>query len=146
MTLTEKKEKCTQFFNELVLKLNNYEVVESCNHDFSRYLVPVGTADQISYESKPDKSFRISDHWNWYANLKKCPNPHYIQCYSVDLPWAKKRLAEGKASNPVFGVQVAMIGDDGKYHVVYGEKFNRKTKTWEWIETSVDSVEGETYE
>lgn len=122
-----------------ILKLcfyDTYEEVGSCNADSTLYLVPDGTANQISYTSKPEKSFRVSDHWNWFANLKKCPYEKYIQCLSVDLPFAKKRPANGMASKPINAVQVSVIGKDGKYHAVYGEVFNRKTKTWGWIESN----------
>lgn len=96
-----KKEKCTDYFNVLCeLLKESYEQLGSCNLDFSRYLCPIGTANEVSYTSKPDLSFRISDHWNWYANTRKCPNEHYIQCYSKDLPWALKRKAVGMAGNP----------------------------------------------
>lgn len=141
MTIDEKKNACTKFFDLLSeLLKEEYEVVASCNADFSRYLVPKGTADQISYSGKPDKSFRISDHWNWFANLNKCENPNYIQCLSVDMPFAKRRPEEGKASKPILGTQVAVVGEDGKYHAVFGEKFDRKTKTWSWISTNAEDV------
>lgn len=134
MEFQEKMDACIKFFNELCHTLEDgYEVVSSCNHDISAYLVPKGTADQISYWGKPKLSFRVSDHWNWFANLKKCPNPNYIQCLSVDLPWAKNRHKEGGPSTPVHAAQVAMVGLDGKYHVIFGEKFDRKTRTWSWV-------------
>ena len=141
MTIEEKMAKCSEFFCKLAEELrDSYEVLESCNADFSKYLVPNGTSDQVTYEGKPDKSFRISDHWNWYANVRKCPNPNYIQCLSVDLPWARKRMEEGRPSKPITGVQIALIGDDGKYHVVYGECYNRKTKEWSWVENNPKEV------
>lgn len=141
MTIDEKKTACTKFFDILAdLMKEEYEVVASCNADFSRYLVPKGTADQITYSGKPDKSFRISDHWNWFANLNKCSDPNYIQCLSVDLPWARKRIEDGKASKSITGVQVSVIGDDGKYHVVFGEKFDRKTKAWSWVDASANDI------
>lgn len=137
----EKRIACFEFFDKLSALLHDsYEVVGSCNIDNSQYLVPNGTADEITYNSKPAASFRVSDHWNWYSNLKKCPNERYIQCLSVDAPWAKKRKAKGMASEPIYCSQVSFIGHDGKYHVVYGEKFDRKTKTWSWIETIPEEV------
>ena len=130
------KEKCKEFFIELSIALGaDYELVESCNNDISRYLIPKGTREQITYYGKPDNSFRLSDHWNWYSSLFKCNNEHYIQCFSVDAPWSKKRVAPGKASKPIYCVQVCVMGEDKKYHCVYGERFNRRTKTWEWIES-----------
>ena len=132
---------CQEFFDKLAALLHeSYEIVGSCNADNSQYLVPNGTADRITYTSKPISSFRVSDHWNWYSNLKKCPNENYIQCFSLDAPWPKRRLATGKASMPIFCSQVAFVGDDGKYHVVYGEKFDHKTKTWSWVDSTPEEV------
>lgn len=141
MTFAEKKLACNQFFNELASALcDSYEIIASCNADFSRYLVPIGTVSQITYYGKPKKSFRVSDHWNWYANTQKCENPNYIQCLSVDMPWAKKRPSEGKASKPITGIQVSLVGDDGKYHVIFGERYDRKKREWTWVESSLSSV------
>ncbi len=133
--IEERKGKCINYFNNLAESLKKtHVVVNSCNNDMSAYLVPIGTEDQITYSSKPKNSYRISDHWNWYSNVNKCPNESYIQCYNVDLPFARPRLAPGKASKPRFAISVAYFGNDGKYHHVYGEKFNRKTKEWTWEE------------
>lgn len=141
MNIDEKKSACTKFFNELSSILyGSYEVIESCNQDFSRYLVPIGTSDQVTYYGKPMKSFRISDHWNWFSNLKKCNDPHYVQCRSFDMPWCRKR-EDGcpMATKPRFGIQVCIHLDDG-YHHVFGDKFDRKTKTWSWIESTPEEV------
>ena len=131
---------CMAFFEELSNELPNYTVVGSCNIDSTLYLVPNGTEDEITYSGKPAKSFRISDHWNWYANINKCANERYIQCLCVDLPYAKKREAPGKASKPIYACQVSVIGDDGKYHHIFGEKFDKKTKTWSWVETDLSDA------
>lgn len=129
---------CKTFFDELsdILK-DTYEVAGSCNQDISQYLIPKGTISDLTYYSKPKKSFRISDHWNWYANLKKCSNPHYVQCLSVDLPRANKRFKWNgyRATTPIHGNQVCILGGDNKYHAVYGEVYDRKTRTWSWLET-----------
>lgn len=123
---------CTAFFDELIDFLGSkYEVIQSCNMDFSRYLVPVGTSDQISYYGKPDKSFRISDHWSWYSNTKKCADPNYIQCCNMDLPRAKGR-EDDRATKPIFAYQIAIIGSDGNYHAVYGEVYNKNKHEWVW--------------
>ena len=98
MTINEKNTKCKIFFELLTNALKDrYEVLGSCNNDISAYLCPVGTSSEVTYYSKPERSFRISDHWNWYANTNKCPDSKYIQCYCRELPWARKRPAEGKA-------------------------------------------------
>ena len=135
MDNTEKRERCKAFYEELRTMLAvSYISIGSCNRDFSEYLVPIGMEDQVSYYSKPYWSFRISDHWNWYANLRKCKDEDYIQCFSVDLPLPGKRLRPRKASRPVFGVQVALFCEDGKYHCVYGDKYDPLTKKWTWNE------------
>ena len=141
MDRATKESKCKEFFDSLCEKLKEtYTIVGSCNKDSSVYLVPIGTESEITYYSKPKKSFRISDHWNWFANLYKCSLENYVQCYSLDMPWPNKRPEPGKASKPKYGWQVSVIGTDGKYHCIFGERFNRKTKEWEFIETNVDTV------
>ena len=140
MTIKEKNDKCKSFFDTLVSALSDtYEVLESCNKDISAYLCPVGTTKEVTYHSKPEYSLRISDHWNWYANIKKCSDPKYIQCYCVDLPWAHKRPLEGTAGTPIKASSVCIFVD-GKYRVIYGESYNRKTKTWSWIENDVNEI------
>lgn len=128
-------ELCMLFFNELAALLNDsYTVVGSCNQDRSAYLVPKGSENDISYHGKPAFSFRISDHWNWKSNLKKNKNERYIQCFTRDLPRSKPRNGEGKSSNPIWANSVCYFDDDNEYHVLYGEKFDRKTKKWTWVE------------
>ena len=141
MNRVEKINACNNFFMKLMTRLEDgYEIVESCNQDISKYLIPIGTIDELTYNSKPNNSFRISDHWNWYANILKNPNERYVQCLSNDFPWPKKRKAPGKPSDPIFAIAVCVIGEDGKYHHVFGEKFDRKNKKWSWIESDVDDV------
>ena len=131
---------CTHFFDELGGILNsNYKIVGSCNKDFSAYLVPVGTEGQISYTDKPENSFRISDHWNWYSNIKKCPDESYVQCNSLSVPKAENRIAPGKASNPISAIQVAFFCK-GSYYAVYGEYYNFQAKTWEWLDMNAKKV------
>ena len=133
--------KCYDYFSELVKALkDDYVVVNSCNEDITKYLIPKGTEALVTYKSKPILSFRISDHWNWYANTLKCKDSWYIQCFSKDMPWAKKRLKPGYASKPIMGMSVMLFDTDGTYHCVYGEVFDRKTKTWYWRETPIDKV------
>lgn len=137
----DKLNKCLEFFYELADILEDrYELVESCNLDVSSYLVPNGTADDISYYGKPARSFRVSDHWNWYANLRKCTRRGYVQCYSADVPRARRRPEEGKASKPRIALQVCMLGDDGKYHAIYGEKFDYYLGKYVWIENTPEAV------
>lgn len=132
----QKIEKCQVFLARLAYLLGyHYELLPSCNHDFSRYLIPSGSKNELSYYGKPDMSFRLSDHWNWYSSLTKCSDPGMVQCRSLDMPWVRKREKEGKATEPRYGIQVALFdAATGCYHHVFGEKFNRKTKTWSWVE------------
>lgn len=126
--------KCRKFFDEVAkLLADEYKVVASCNKDLSAYLVPKGTEKEITYESKPACSLRVSDHWNWYSNIKKCPNEDYVQCHSVDLPEPRKRLSPGKASNPIKAPQVCLIYSDGKYHCVFGRFFGKASGKWKWM-------------
>lgn len=136
----EKLQKCEEFFAALtdILK-DHFEAVGSCNKDVSQYLVPIGTSDQITYYGKPENSFRVSDHWNWYTSIKKCSDSKMIQCYSKDLPFAKQREGEGLSSRPIRACMVAVYLN-GTYHHVYGEKFDRKTKTWNWTENSPEEA------
>lgn len=127
-------DECKQFFEILAEELAGTHTVKgSCNKDVSAYLIPDGTDDQVTYHSKPANSFRLSDHWNWKSNLAKNPNEKYIQCYTRDLPWCRLRNAPGKASNPIKAACVCYF-DGNIYHVVFGERFNRTTKSWDWVE------------
>ena len=138
MNKKEKMEKCSEFFDSLVSLLSEtYTEVASCNQDFSRYLVPKGTENLVTYYGKPSKSFRISDHWNWYSNLERCCQPKMIQCFNHDMPWPRGRDKSNpeNATKPRFGIQVGFYGQDGLYHCIYGERFDRKTKEWSWVES-----------
>ncbi len=140
MDRTEKLQKCQEFFTTLSERLNaTHTVVGSCNRDISAYLIPTGTDKEITYHSKPANSYRISDHWNWKSNLKKNPDATYIQCYSPDLPWCKQRFAPGKASPPILATSVCYFDGD-VYKVIYGERYDRKTRSWEWVESKIDEV------
>ena len=131
MNFNEKKRACMEYFNNLCNELKEtHSLVGSCNKDCSLYLVPKGTEKEITYSSKPVNSYRFSDHWNWYSNIKKCSDPHYIQCFNIDAPRVKQRIEPGKASKPVLCICVAYFGEDEKYHHVYGEKFDRDKKKW----------------
>lgn len=140
MTIKKKNEKCVVFFNALSDLLEScYERLASCNQDISAYLCPVGTSSEVTYYSKPEESFRISDHWNWYANTKKCSNPKFIQCYCANLPWARRRPEPEKAGKPIMASCVCLFRN-GEYHVVYGECYDRKTKTWTWLDNSPKQI------
>ena len=129
------KQECLEYFYKLADKLREtHEIIPSCNNDCSMYLIPKGSIADLSYTSKPSDSYRFSDHWNWYENLNKCEDPHYIQCYNVDMPWAFKRKEEGMASKPIMGCAVAYFDQDKKYHTIFGRTFDRKNKTWSWRE------------
>ena len=134
---------CLDFFKNLESKLaGTYESVGSNRsgaYDQSAYLIPAGTSEQITWHGKPEKSFRVSNHWNWYTNLKNCKDVKYIQCRTNDLPKVRKRIRPGKASKPIKGNCVCLYRN-GLYEVVFGEKYDRKTQTWSWIDNTPDAV------
>lgn len=138
----EKLHLCLEFYKKLEKELaGTHESVGSCNRDQSAYLCPIGTGSQVTYRSKPENSFRVSDHWNWYANLKKNPDKRYIQCYSRNLPWARKRERPDKASRPITASCVCLFRN-GTYEVVYGETYDRTTKQWGWMDSDPAEVAG----
>lgn len=137
----EKVEKCLGFLFRVSELLDNYTLVGSCNRDISKYLIPNGSESELSYYGKPENSLRFSDHWNWFSSIKKCTDEHYIQCRSLDIPWCRLREEAGKATKPRFGIQVAYYDKKDKcYHHVFGDKFDRKTKKWSWIEATPEAV------
>ena len=135
-----KMDYCDEFIDGLaeILK-GRYEMVASCNRDLSRYLVPVGTKEEISYYGKPSMSFRVSDHWSWYSSLDKCSNERYIQCFANDLPRPKPRLAPGQATKAIRAYQVGIFMN-GRYYCVYGDTYDPRTRRWGWIETTPERV------
>ena len=140
MERKEKIKKCVAIFEELANLLNNhYEVLASCNQDLSKYLVPTGTSNLVTYYSKPKLSFRISDHWSWYSNLKKCCWPEHIQCFSKDLPYPDSRK-DDKATKPIDAIQVCFTIDGYRYDCIYGDKYNSTTNTFEWVENTPEDI------
>ena len=141
MVREEQKDKCMNLFKELTRKLEkNYTLIGSCNQDESAYLVPNGTEDQVTYHSKPIDSFRISDHWNWKSNVKKCSDEYHIQCWNVDLMRCKKRNGPGLASNPIWAWSIAYFGDDERYHTIFGSLYDYVEHQWLWYEASIDQI------
>lgn len=139
----DKIEKCRKFFDELADILQDSHIVYgSCNRDLSAYLVPKGTENQVTYYSKPVGSFRVSDHWNWFSSKKNCKDLNVVQCRSLDMPWCRKRDSKNPemAVKPRIGCQVGYFDQDNCYHCVYGECFDRKTKTWSWMDNSATTV------
>ena len=137
-----KIELCNDFLNRVAYLLGyHYELLPSCNHDISRYLIPSGSKSELSYYGKPHMSLRFSDHWNWFASDKKCSDPNLVQCRSMDMPWARHREMADKSTKPRYGFQVAIYDKTtGCYYHVYGEKFDRQTKTWSWVENDPAKV------
>lgn len=110
-------------FDRLAEELKEtHEVMPSCNNDISRYLVPKGTSNQVTYYGKPEGSFRISDHWSWYANVKKCADEAVIQC-ELDGLTPNNRKGDGLPSDPVTALAIAVYRD-GKYYPVYVAGFS----------------------
>lgn len=142
MTIKEKRESCIEFMNKLAMELKDqYEFVGSCNKDVSAYLIPNGTISELSYYGKPKLSFRVSDHWNWFSNVKKCKDRYHVQCHSVDMPRPRCRLHDDEGpTKPRIGWQVAIFGNDGRYHHVFGERFDRENHAWVWEEKQISEV------
>ena len=139
---------CNAWFDKLaeLLEPMGYKVIRSSNPASNdRYLIPVGTENDLNWNGKPAYSFRVSNHWNWRANKKKCGDDRYIQCYTRDMPWARKRRDDGLATRPMIGWAVAYFTEGREYVVVYGEKFNRLDKAWSYTvispEEFVNSLE-----
>lgn len=134
-------DKCRKFFDELSNELkDDYVVVKSCNADLSAYLVPKGTEHEISYYGKPEKSFRVSDHWNWYSNLKRCEKIDEVQCHSLDVNGLNQRDPEHPemATSAIQVSQVAYYSpEDHKYHAVYGRKWNPEKSEYDWIDVNI---------
>lgn len=126
--------RCREKWQEIKNNNKGYVEVKSCNKDISMYLVPdAKSIKQITYASKPEFSYRFSDHWNWYANTKENSDESYIQCYSSDLLEPFDRMADGKASNPIFAISIGFF-EDGEYHVIFGDKYDFDARKWVWVE------------
>ena len=135
----EKRMACQKFFEELTEKMGDaYEVAPVLGNDESRYLVPKGRSFLVSYYGKPRHSFRLGHKWNFFAPISKCEQENYIQCLCPDMPKARKRNFPGSRSEARYAWAVAALGSDNKYHVIYGEVYNRITNKWSWIEVTVD--------
>jgi len=142
MTVEEKRESCENYWKQLCEKLKETHVeMASCNKDVSRYLVPKGTEDQVTYYGKPRDSYRISDHWNWKTSIKKCSDPHYVQCYNKSIRMMHRRKAPELASKGVVAWCVAYYGEDDAYHTVHGAEYlgNHK-RNWSWKEGCVEDI------
>ena len=137
----EQLRKCNAFFLRVANELKDtHRIIGSSAQWGSACLVPIGREDEVSYYGKPVNSLRVACNWNWRAALKRCKEEKLIQCNTPDLPWCKKREAPGMASKPIWGNMVGYFDEDKKYHCVYGEKFDRETKTWSWYEEDFDAL------
>ena len=116
-----------------------YIMMSSCNKDNTRYCVPKGTVQQVTYYGKPEKSIRISDHWSWYANLKRCREKDNIQCYNVDMSGPTERLDEGKASLPIEAAAIAVYNNNA-YHTIAGAYIDCNTGEWKLKNSSFDEL------
>ena len=141
----EYKTKCMEFFNQLadILKEHGYVVVGSPYNKYTLQLVPAGEEGLLTYYGKPFLSFRLSNVWNWYTSEDRCKDPNQVQCLNLDIPWSRKRKEGEAGSKPWFAWQVAMFDHDRKYHCVFGDKFDRKTKTWTFVEADPHDIANE---
>lgn len=104
-----------RYFMVLANKLSEtHELVGSCNADKTLYLIPKGTSSELSYSSKPRNSYRYSDHWSWYANVKKCSNMNYIQCYLAGYEPTNRKTEFG-ASEPIHVEAIGYTEDGYEY-------------------------------
>lgn len=142
MEFKEKKAKCREYFNSLREILKETHEVQSNktrdNHP-DKYLFPKGKRSEITYSSKPKDSFRFSSKWNFYKNGKG-EDLEEVQCYSEDFPNAHTDSKGIGPQGSVLAYSVCFYGDDGHYHVVYGERYNRKTGKWDWVESSPEDA------
>lgn len=143
LKISEKGRLCKEHFEkvaEILTADGLFEVVDS-PYSNDRYLIPAGTANQITFYGKPVGSLRLSDHWNWYASIDQCNKPWYLQCYNFDVPRAKKRTVYGASTEPRFAWQCAIHCADGKYRAAYGDIFDRHTKEWIWLDNRTTTPE-----
>lgn len=134
MTFKEKEALCKKYFNELRDILSDTHEVTANRCKVKRpdmYLCPKGTRKEITYHGKPHYSFRYSTKWNFYS--PRCEG--VVQCYSKDFPHAHTDSKGAGPDGAVLAFSVCYYGNDNLYHVVYGEKYNRETGEWEWIES-----------
>lgn len=142
MEFYEKQEKCNQYFNSL------YEMLKD-SHDRrtnktrdrrpDKYIFPKGTGDEITNVGKPANSFRYSNKWNFWKNGKG-EMLDSVQCYSEDFPKAHTDSHGCGPQGSVLAYSVCFYGEDGRYHVVYGERYNRRTKKWDWVESDPEDA------
>ena len=110
-------------WNKIVehLKDNGYVEMASCNKDYSRYLVPSGKENEVTYQGKPNKSLRISDHWHWMSRR----GGDYVQC---PLEYFKRPTELNK---PIHFIRIAWY-DGEKYIFIAGErKIQRGPFVWD---------------
>lgn len=138
---------CNEYFNELAKLLEqSHMVMLSSNKDQSRYLIPNGTDNEVTYYGKPFHSFRVSNHWNWKANIRKCVDPRHVQCFTKDLHYPFHRPKSGMASKPVLACCVCYYGLDKLYHVVCGEVYDHVNRSTHFIRRDPKEVIAEMQE
>lgn len=136
---------CNKFFMQVAALLTDtHRIVGSSKPGIwkSACLVPIGTEDQLTYYGKPYNSLRVACNWNWRASLKKCDKPDYIQCRTTDLPYPRKRSKEHPEgpSSPIWGNMVGYYDIDQRYHCIFGERYDRKKKEWDWVESDAKDI------
>ena len=142
MEFKEKQEKCNQYFNglyELLKDTHDRRTNKTRDRRPDKYIFPKGTGDEITNVGKPKDSFRYSNKWNFYKNGKGEMLPE-VQCYSEDFPHAHTDSLGHGPQGSVLAYSVCFYGEDGRYHVVYGERYNRKTKKWDWVESDPEDA------
>lgn len=129
----EQFQKCINFFNTLAGLMGGDSVIHIGHTLDSFILCKKGEEDRVTYTGKPEMSLRCARRWNWYANIKKCPDPKYVQCYTRDLLRPRKRKGEGLPSDPIYANSVCLFVNN-EYHVIYGEWYD--DKQFHWLEAN----------
>ena len=142
MEFYEKQEKCNQYFNnlyEMLKESHDRRTNKTRDRRPDKYIFPKGTGDEITNVGKPANSFRYSNKWNFWKNGKG-EMLDSVQCYSEDFPKAHTDSQGRGPQGAVLAYSVCFYGEDGHYHVVYGERYNRKTKKWDWVESDPEDA------
>ena len=124
-----------EFWRDLQKRLQarGYEHIGISAGNNSEYMVPAGTANQVTWRSKPELSFRLAENWSWFANADQCDDLEYIQCLNTSMPPAHPRQnGPLKGSSPVKGWAVAFFRD-GHYVTIAGNRWDPITGAWETV-------------
>ena len=95
-------------------KENTYTDFHEAHGFYTGYIIPNGM--KLSYGPHPEGTIRISNHWSWYANIKKCSNREFIQCYLYNTQ-PNQRENNNCSSKPIKKVEIAVC-HNGIYYPI----------------------------